>query len=136
MVQQAPGGIKAGEEWARPIQWTGNMPFKRTKIERKGVLPPPKAGEDGATVKWLYSGRKKMFKGHAWEREKADIEARRNMLLRDMDKRIRRFKGVREIFVLHCQCRMLMLYFQTYKRKKPNPLKPPRSMAKAPKLPF
>lgn len=64
----------------------------------------------------LYAGKKRMFKGHKWERVKAHRERRQNILMRDMAKRVYNYKNY-------------------YKRRRPNPLKPPRT-TKAPKLPF
>jgi len=43
----------------------------------------------------LYAGKKRMFKGHKWERTRERRVGRTEMLLRDMDKRIQRFKGYR-----------------------------------------
>jgi hypothetical protein len=43
----------------------------------------------------LYAGKKRMFKGHKWERQRERRVARTKMLLRDMDKRVQRFKEVR-----------------------------------------
>jgi len=43
----------------------------------------------------LYAGKKRMFKGHKWERVRERRVARTKMLLRDMDKRVQRFKAYR-----------------------------------------
>ncbi|ESK90232.1 60s ribosomal protein l25 [Moniliophthora roreri MCA 2997] len=63
----------------------------------------------------LYAQKKRMFKGHKWERTKERREAHRSMLLRDMDKRVRRWKDY-------------------HRRRRPDPLKPPKRLSG--KLPF
>ncbi|KAH7913290.1 hypothetical protein BJ138DRAFT_1171378 [Hygrophoropsis aurantiaca] len=86
----------------RPIVWHG-------KVKERSV--------PGADIgNRLYAGKKRMFKGHKWERVAEERAKRRNMLMRDMSKRIMRFK-------------------QFHKKRRPSPLKPPRT-AKSPKLPF
>ncbi|KAG2337586.1 hypothetical protein BDR05DRAFT_941384 [Suillus weaverae] len=88
--------------WTRPIEWTG-------EVKEKKVL--------GAEVgNRLYAGKKRMFKGHKWQRIAEKREKRRALLMRSMPKRIKEFK-------------------QYYKRRRPHPLKPPRT-AKNAKLPF
>ncbi|KIK43596.1 hypothetical protein CY34DRAFT_803686 [Suillus luteus UH-Slu-Lm8-n1] len=88
--------------WTRPVEWTG-------EVKEKKVL--------GAEVgNRLYAGKKRMFKGHKWQRIAEKREKRRALLMRSMPKRVREFK-------------------QYYKRRRPNPLKPPRT-AKNAKLPF
>jgi hypothetical protein len=42
----------------------------------------------------LYSGKKRMFKGHKWERTMEGREKRRKVLMRDMKERILRYKTV------------------------------------------
>ncbi|KAF9787900.1 hypothetical protein BJ322DRAFT_1209017 [Thelephora terrestris] len=64
----------------------------------------------------MYAGRKRMFKGHKWERDQPKRQKRTKILMRDMSKRIDRYK-------------------EWYHRRKPNPLRPPKG-AKSPKLPF
>ncbi|KAG1745282.1 hypothetical protein EDB19DRAFT_1693641 [Suillus lakei] len=88
--------------WMRAIEWTG-------EVKEKKVL--------GAEVgNRLYAGKKRMFKGHKWQRVAEKREKRRALLMRSMPKRIKEFK-------------------QYYKRRRPHPLKPPRT-AKNAKLPF
>ncbi|KAG1736130.1 uncharacterized protein EDB91DRAFT_1143038 [Suillus paluster] len=88
--------------WTRPIEWTG-------EVKEKKVL--------GAEVgNRLYAGKKRMFKGHKWQRTAEKRGKRRALLMRSMPKRITEFK-------------------QYYKRRRPHPLKPPRT-AKNAKLPF
>ncbi|KAG2036769.1 hypothetical protein BDR03DRAFT_897864 [Suillus americanus] len=92
----------AAAPWTRPIEWTG-------EVKEKKVL--------GAEVgNRLYAGKKRMFKGHKWQRIAEKREKRRALLMRSMPKRIKEFK-------------------QYYKRRRPHPLKPPRT-AKNAKLPF
>ncbi|TCD67413.1 54S ribosomal protein L25, mitochondrial [Steccherinum ochraceum] len=64
----------------------------------------------------LYAGKRRMFKGHKWERTKEKREQKRKVLLASMPQRIQRFKMV-------------------YKKKRPNPLSVPLA-SKAGKLPF
>lgn len=64
----------------------------------------------------MYAGRKRMFKGHKWERIQEQRKERTQILMRDMGKRITRYK-------------------EWYHRRKPNPLRPSKG-AKSPKLPF
>ncbi|KAI6148633.1 hypothetical protein BKA82DRAFT_470491 [Pisolithus tinctorius] len=90
------------EGWQRPVEWVGKV------TERKVA---------GAEIgNRLYAGRKRMFKGHKWERLAEKRAIRRKMLLRDMPKRIARYK-------------------QYYRRRRPNPLKLTGTPKNA-KLPF
>ena len=66
--------------WQKPVGWVG-------KVKERKV-----AGADIGNR--LYAGRKRMFKGHKWERVAEKRAIRRKMLLRDMPKRITRFKQV------------------------------------------
>ncbi|KAJ3485655.1 hypothetical protein NLI96_g4812 [Meripilus lineatus] len=90
-------------EWKRQVVWEGTMKEK-------------KVPED-ALLNRLYASRKRMFKGHKWERMKDDREKKINMLMKDMPKRIQRFKA-------------------TYRRRKPSPLSRPLATTKSAKLPF
>ncbi len=82
----APGqdSLATQAEWTGPVEWVGT-------VRERNV-----AGADVGNR--LYAGKKRMFKGHKWERVRERRVARTNMLLRDMDKRIQRFKGVRYYF--------------------------------------
>jgi large subunit ribosomal protein L25 len=82
----APGqdALVTQGEWTRPVEWVGT-------VRERNV-----AGADVGNR--LYAGKKRMFKGHKWERVRERRVARTNILLRDMDKRIQRFKGVRYYF--------------------------------------
>ena len=71
----------AAEAWTRSVEWVGT-------VRERSV-----AGADIGNR--LYAGKKRMFKGHKWERERERRVARTKMLLRDMDKRVQRFKAVR-----------------------------------------
>jgi len=67
--------------WMRPVEWVGT-------VRERNV-----AGADLGNR--LYAGKKRMFKGHKWERMRERRVARTKVLLRDMDKRVERFKGYR-----------------------------------------
>ena len=68
------------ERWSQSIEWVG-------EVKERKVL--------GAEIgNRLYAGRKRMFKGHKWERVAEKKAARRKMLMRDMAKRIQRYKQV------------------------------------------
>jgi hypothetical protein len=69
------------EDWMRPVEWVGT-------VRERSV-----AGADVGNR--LYAGKKRMFKGHKWERMRERRVARTKVLLRDMDRRVQRFKGVR-----------------------------------------
>jgi large subunit ribosomal protein L25 len=75
-------------EWTRPVEWVGT-------VRERSV-----AGADVGNR--LYAGKKRMFKGHKWERTRERRVARTKVMLRDMDKRVERFKGVRLLFSFHC----------------------------------
>jgi large subunit ribosomal protein L25 len=71
----------AAAPWMREIEWTG-------EVKEKKVL--------GAEVgNRLYAGKKRMFKGHKWQRIAEKTEKRRALLMRSMPKRIKEFKQVR-----------------------------------------
>jgi Mitochondrial ribosomal protein mL59 len=76
--------LDAQVDWTTPVEWIGT-------VRERNV-----AGADVGNR--LYAGKKRMFKGHKWERMRERRVGRTEMLLRDMDKRIERFKGVRSIF--------------------------------------
>lgn len=71
---------KHATTWARQVAWTGELKEKEAKY--------------GAPIK-MYAGRKRMFKGHKWQRTLEKRQSRRRMLMRDMRGRVRRFKSVR-----------------------------------------
>jgi len=79
--EDGPALAPAPAAWTRSVEWVGT-------VRERNV--------EGADVgNRLYAGKKRMFKGHKWERERERRVARTKMLLRDMDKRVQRFKGYR-----------------------------------------
>ena len=66
-----------GQNWLQPITWRGKV---------KSRTPKP-----GIT---LYTGRKRMFKGHKWERLQEHRKKKQAILMRDMKKRVYNFKMV------------------------------------------
>ncbi|KZV72760.1 hypothetical protein PENSPDRAFT_733376 [Peniophora sp. CONT] len=90
-------------EWDSSVEWVG--------IPRRRYVPGADIGVR------LYAGKRLMFKGHRWEREKPERERRTKMLLRDMAQRIHRFRT-------------------WHKKSRPQPLKPAKGKAKPQKLPF
>ncbi|KAL1948996.1 hypothetical protein VTO73DRAFT_10802 [Trametes versicolor] len=88
--------------WTAAIEWDGEFKEKEVK---------------GADVgNRLYAGKKRMFKGHKWERTADKRTWKRDMLMKHMSKRIARFKT-------------------TYQRKTPSPVSPARAVSYS-KLPF
>jgi large subunit ribosomal protein L25 len=84
-VGAAPARVDDSDDaWTRSVEWIGT-------IRERNV-----AGADVGNR--LYAGKKRMFKGHKWERQRERRVARTKMLLRDMDKRVQRFKEVRVRF--------------------------------------
>ncbi|KAF9068517.1 hypothetical protein BDP27DRAFT_1421869 [Rhodocollybia butyracea] len=67
------------EALAFPVDWVGKFEPRITTGSDLGVR--------------LYAGKKRMFKGHKWERTKPRREAHKSMLMRDMDWRVTKFKG-------------------------------------------
>jgi large subunit ribosomal protein L25 len=80
--QAHPQRDLTGAPWALPVTW-------------EGAPELPKAVQLAAAR--LYAGKRRMFKGHKWERVRAQISAHRRNLMRDMEKRVNRYKNVREI---------------------------------------
>ncbi|KAM5537610.1 hypothetical protein V8D89_008688 [Ganoderma adspersum] len=98
---EAKGKAK-GKAWGMPVQWKGEYKEKEIK---------------GADVgNRLYAGKKRMFKGHKWERTQQKRQREQNMLMKDMKSRIERFKT-------------------TYRRKTPSPVSVARPVSYS-KLPF
>jgi len=114
------------EWWQTTVVWKDSKPplqkegeNKDTSLEDEVLKVTPRINVkrmEGLGALKMYAGRKRMFKGHKWERVQAQRKERTKILMRDMSKRIARYK-------------------EWYHRRKPNPLRPPRG-AKAPKLPF
>jgi len=114
------------EWWQADVVWEGSKaPAEKEKkapsveegeVPRK-VIPRIKVRQmEGLAALKMYAGRKRMFKGHKWERVQAQRKKKTQVLMRDMSKRLTRYK-------------------EWYHRRRPNPLRPPRG-AKSPKLPF
>jgi len=81
LAPEQKNSLNAQADWTIPVEWIG-------KVRERNV-----AGADVGNR--LYAGKKRMFKGHKWERTRERRVGRTNMLLRDMDKRIQRFKEYR-----------------------------------------
>ncbi|KAA1472547.1 hypothetical protein DENSPDRAFT_821487 [Dentipellis sp. KUC8613] len=91
-------------DWQVPVKWEGKVRVHEV------------AGADVGNR--LYAGKKRMFKGHKWEREREKRVKRIQVRLRDMDKRVRQYK-------MH------------YHKRRPNPLSTRTSTSKkASKMPF
>jgi large subunit ribosomal protein L25 len=75
---------KAGtkENWTESVVWTGEVKEKTDE------------GLEAGHLNRVYLGRKRMFKGHKWERKMAKKMGRRRMLLRDMNHRVMFYKSV------------------------------------------
>ena len=134
------------EWWQADVAWKDSKPPATEKEEKKDssleeakvskVVPRIKVKRmEGLTALKLYAGRKRMFKGHKWERVQAQRKKRTQILMRDMNKRIVRYKEVRNGPLSPPPVETYWIFLQWYHRRKPNPLRPPRG-AKAPKLPF
>jgi len=65
--------------WSNPL-WVGEVKRKPIRGEELGIK--------------LYAGKKRMFKGHLWEKQKAKKVRRQSMLMRDMKARVERYKSV------------------------------------------
>lgn len=68
------------DKWNVPLEWVGKVPEKVTVGTELGIR--------------LYAGKKRMFKGHLWERLKAKRIRRRSILMRDMATRVKNYKTV------------------------------------------
>jgi len=82
-----PPSVPAGkvEKWDVPVQWVGKVPEKKVVGAELGIR--------------LYAGKKRMFKGHLWERVRAKRIRRRSILMRDMAARVKNYKTVRLFFL-------------------------------------
>ncbi|KAH6917762.1 hypothetical protein BKA70DRAFT_1245207 [Coprinopsis sp. MPI-PUGE-AT-0042] len=107
---QDAGAIEVGQKLQKledkvvqPIHWEGKVDLHMKPGADLGIK--------------LYAGKKKMFKGHMFERLRPKVEAKREKALAFMDQRIEAYKNY-------------------YKKRRPNPLKPPKATTKAAKLPF
>jgi large subunit ribosomal protein L25 len=75
------GGGNADASWAVPVRWDGEV--KKKDVEAKH-------GTSGG----LYGTRKRMFKGHKWERVMAARMEKRKSLMGKMKNRVMNFKQV------------------------------------------
>jgi large subunit ribosomal protein L25 len=99
----------------KPLKFLNGQPWaKKDAVVWEGEPKPKVVGADIGNR--LYAGKKRMFKGHKWERTLDKRVRRRKMLLSDMKKRIVRYKGY-------------------YHRRQSHPLKPAK-VSKSAKLPF
>ncbi|KAI1783255.1 hypothetical protein LXA43DRAFT_1047457 [Ganoderma leucocontextum] len=88
--------------WSMPVQWRGEHKEKEVKGAEVGNR--------------LYAGKKRMFKGHKWQRTQQERQREQKMLMKDMKARVERFKT-------------------TYRRKTPSPISVARPVSYS-KLPF
>jgi large subunit ribosomal protein L25 len=93
----------ATEWWQAGVVWKDSKPPPAEKkedpsLEEEGVakvIPRIEVKQmEGLAALKMYAGRKRMFKGHKWERVQAQREKRTQILMRDMNKRITRYKKV------------------------------------------
>jgi large subunit ribosomal protein L25 len=71
--------------WMDPVAWEGRVRSRKAPGADLGIT--------------LYAGKKKMFKGHKWERVRDAKGRRRGMLLRSMRRRIYNYKNVGRMFL-------------------------------------
>jgi large subunit ribosomal protein L25 len=89
------------------VHWFAQVQLKEKKGTRYGIR--------------LYAGKRKMFKGHKWERIMGRVKKYRKILLRDMDSRVFRHKIVS--FLLNfCNTAVSHFPLKRYLIKKPDPL--------------
>ncbi|KAH9060621.1 hypothetical protein EDB87DRAFT_1683567 [Lactarius vividus] len=84
LTNRRPAQQEAREDdaaWKGSVEWVGSL-------RERSV-----AGADVGNR--LYAGKKRMFKGHKWERTREWRITRTKILLRDMSKRVERFKQYR-----------------------------------------
>lgn len=81
LTNQSPAQEADDASWTGSVEWVGSL-------RERSV-----AGADVGNR--LYAGKKRMFKGHKWERTRERRITRTKILLRDMDKRVERFKQYR-----------------------------------------
>ncbi|KAI0716766.1 hypothetical protein C8Q76DRAFT_617029 [Earliella scabrosa] len=99
---ESPASSDSRPWWSGEVEWEGEYKEKEVK---------------GADVgNRLYAGRKRMFKGHKWERTLEKRTWERKVLMKDMAARVERFRT-------------------NYRRKTPSPVSPARPVSYS-KLPF
>ncbi|KLO14404.1 hypothetical protein SCHPADRAFT_920699 [Schizopora paradoxa] len=106
----------AGPSSSESLQPPASAILRSADVEWVGRLRPVDEGAPTSVTSRLYSNKKRMFKGHKWERA---MESRKRMIrvrMRDMKDRVERFKN-------------------HYRRRRPNPLRPPATR-KRESLPF
>ncbi|KZT23688.1 hypothetical protein NEOLEDRAFT_1069004 [Neolentinus lepideus HHB14362 ss-1] len=96
----APRPDKKQDWWLRPVEWSTEPLVDKAK----------KAG-----LVTMYVGRKRMFKGHKWERVRSERLRRHRIAMKGMAKQVKSYKSF-------------------YHRRRPSPLATPR--ANSQKLPF
>ncbi|KAG6853242.1 hypothetical protein C0991_005744 [Blastosporella zonata] len=65
--------------WMNPVEWIGEFQAKEVPGAELGTR--------------LYAAKKRMFKGHRWERLKKARKTKKKILMRDMARRIRNYKA-------------------------------------------
>ena len=98
----------SAEWWQADVLWKDSKP----PVEKEGTKDPsleeeaaPRAPRievkqmEGLAALKMYAGRKRMFKGHKWERVQAQRTKRTDILMRDMKKRIARYKEVSPVLI-------------------------------------
>ncbi|KNZ73508.1 hypothetical protein J132_03272 [Termitomyces sp. J132] len=68
------------DTWMNPVGWVGEPKVKEVPGAELGTR--------------LYAAKKRMFKGHRWERLKEARDNKKKILMRDMARRIRNYKAV------------------------------------------
>ena len=101
-----PPNPASTEWWQAAVVWKDSKPPVEKNEEKKEpslevdtfpkkVIPRIKVKQmEGLAALKMYAGRKRMFKGHKWERVQDRREKRTQVLMRDMSKRIARYKEV------------------------------------------
>ena len=98
------------EWWQTDVIWKDSKPPTEKKEKEgpcldedelpKKVTPRIEVKQmEGLAALKMYAGRKRMFKGHKWERVQAQRKKRTEILMRDMTKRVTRYKEVRTALV-------------------------------------
>ena len=91
------------EWWQANVVWKDSKPPVEEKEKKHPSLEDgiPKVIRrikvkrmEGLAALKMYAGRKRMFKGHKWERVQAQRKKRTEILMRDMNKRVTRYKEV------------------------------------------
>jgi large subunit ribosomal protein L25 len=102
-------GYKEEEDtmWMSPVAWEGKAEYKEV------------AGAELGTR--LYAAKKRMFKGHRWERVKEARDSKKKILLRDMARRVRNYKAVRLSILFNNAQSYAPSTFSTIKRESRTP---------------